>query len=177
MNITVYCGSADGNDAKYTAEARKLGEWIADNGHTLVYGAGRLGLMGAVSQGVLDHGGKVIGVIPGFLATVEQMHPDLTQYYHVETMGERKAIMIELGEAFVALPGGPGTLEEIAEIISRVRLGLTDAPCILFDQDGYYQPLRAMLDAMVASGFYPQDRRDKVFFVQTPDELLAALQP
>ena len=114
MNITVYCGASLGNDSTYQAAAKKLGKWIADGQHTLVYGGGKLGLMGVVADTVLAHQGKVIGIIPQFLQDREVAHPNLTKTVIVESMSERKNKMIELGDAYIALPGGPGTLEEIA---------------------------------------------------------------
>ena len=149
MNITVYCGASLGNDSAYQAAAEKLGKWIADGQHTLVYGGGKLGLMGVVADTVLAHQSKVIGIIPQFLQDREVSHPNLTKTVIVESMSERKNKMVELGDAYIALPGGPGTLEEIAEVISWARIGKNNNPCILFNEKGYFDSLRSFFIHMV----------------------------
>ena len=154
MNITVYCGSNPGDDPAFMEAARALGDWIARAGHTLVYGGSSVGLMGAVSRAALDAGGTVIGVEPEFFIEAGVAQHDLTELVVVETMGERKAKMIELGDVFVALPGGAGTLEEISEIITRVRLDMGPHECFLLNIDGFYEPLRAFLESMVAHRFF-----------------------
>ena len=149
MNITVYCGASLGNDSAHQAAAKKLGKWIADGQHTLVYGGGKLGLMGVVADTVLAHQGKVIGIIPQFLQDREVSHPNLTKTVVVESMSERKNKMVELGDAYIALPGGPGTLEEIAEVISWARIGKNNNPCILFNEKGYFNSLKSFFNHMV----------------------------
>lgn len=171
MNITVYCGANVGHLPAYKEAAEALGNWIAKEGHTLVYGGGRIGLMGVVADRILEEGGKVIGVIPHFLATPEKMHRHATEMIKVETMLERKRIMLERGDCYIALPGGTGTLEEIVEAISLRLLGRHDNPCIFINVEGYYEPLKAMLDAMVGNGFLAQQARDKVHFVDSISEL------
>lgn len=164
MKITVYCGANPGLDSKYGDLAKETGEWIVDHGHSLVYGAGDVGLMGIVSHTVIDYGGEVIGIIPHFLAEMEKVNPDLTECIFVDDMSQRKRKMFDLGQAFIALPGGPGTLEEITEVISWSSIGQNDSPCILFNKDGYFEPLRAMYDMMVTEGFMLQSNRDKILF-------------
>ena len=176
MNITVYCGAAAGNDPAFAEAARELGAWMAGHGHDLVYGAGSTGLMGTVARAVLDGGGQAVGVIPEFLVHVEPPVADLTELHVVHTMFERKNLMIDFGDAFVALPGGSGTLEEISEIFSRLKLGYLSAPCILLNVHGFYDPLAAMLDRMVAEGLFPQGARDLVSFPATVEEAAALIE-
>ena len=133
MNITVYLGASAGNDPALAEAVRELGSWIGANGHHLVYGGSRSGLMGLLAQSALDAGGTVTGVEPQFFIQQELQHDGLTELIVTRDMAERKTKMIELGDAFIAFPGGTGTLEEIAEVMSRVSLGQLDAPCILYD--------------------------------------------
>ena len=146
MNIAVYCGSASGNRPSFTEGAKALGSWIAQNGHTLVYGGSRTGLMGATADAVLAGGGKVIGVIPDVKLIQERRHPGLTECIETKDMAERKQKMIELADAYVALPGGPGTLDEISEVICLARLGIENKACVLFDTDGYYKDLKKIFE-------------------------------
>lgn len=175
MNITVYCGSNAGRDPAYAEAARELGAWMGESGHTLVYGGGAKGMMGVLCDSVLEHNGTAIGIIPDFLATEEQLHPHLTETQVVTTMGERKARMIAAGDAFIALPGGVGTLEEISEIICRLHLGLTAEPCILADINGYYQPLYRMMQQMTERGFYEPEHLANIHFAKTVEEIIEIL--
>lgn len=176
MNIAVYCGSQHGIHKEYENTARELGEWIAANGHGLVYGGSSIGLMGVVSATVMAGGGTAIGVEPRFFLEAGVAQHDLTELVVVETMSERKAKMIELADAFIALPGGVGTLEEIAEIMSRIKLGLTHSPCILLNVDGYYDELATMLDKMTEHGFLEQSERDAVMFARDVAEATRILK-
>lgn len=171
MNITVYCGSNPGDDPRFIEEARALGAWIAREGHTLVYGGSSVGLMGAVSRAALEGGAPVIGVEPAFFIEAGVAQHDLTELIVCETMGERKAKMIELGDVFVALPGGVGTLEEISEIITRVRLDLGPHECFLLNIDDFYNPLAAFLTSMVDHRFFDQCDLDRCLFPRSVDEL------
>ncbi|MCQ9121549.1 Rossman fold protein, TIGR00730 family [Rodentibacter pneumotropicus] len=164
MNITVYCGAALGTQESFYKSAVELGKWIAERNDTLVYGGGKAGLMGVVADTVLQSGGKVIGIIPEFLQKRELVHTGLSEIFVVQSMMERKKLMIEKGNAYIALPGGPGTLEEISEVISWARIGQNNNPCILFNQDGYYEPLKEMYDQMVQNGFLTQSDREKILF-------------
>lgn len=175
MNVTVYCGSSAGSNPHFSRCAREVGEWIAAQGHTLVYGGSAVGLMGTVSRAVLDGGGQAIGVEPGFFIDAGVAQHDLTELHVVDTMAERKAKMIELGDAFVALPGGVGTLEEIAEITSRIRLGLGPDECFLLNIDGYYDPLKQLLERMVECGFLAQDDLECIHFPGSVAALAEAL--
>ena len=148
MNITVYLGSNEGNDPALKTAVRQLGGWIGENGHTLVYGGSKRGLMGELAESVLMAGGKVIGVEPQFFLDMGFDYDAITQLIPTKDMSERKAKMIELGDAFIAFPGGTGTLEEISEIMSKIVLGHLHAPCIIYNLNGYYDDLRRLLDRM-----------------------------
>lgn len=174
MNITVYLGSASGFDPKYDNAASELGRWIAENGHTLVYGGAKRGMMGALSSAALACGGKVIGVIPAVASIRERVKSDCTELIETESMAERRNRMISLGDAFIAMPGGPGTLEEITEVISSIRLGLVDAPCILYNLDGYYDDLKAYFEKMKTEGFLDEDLH-RVCFLKTAEEIYGKL--
>ena len=167
MNITVYLGSAEGRDPRYGCGAQELGAWIGANGHTLVYGGSRVGLMGILAEAALNAGAPVIGVEPQFLVESCLQHEGITELIVTETMQERKGKMLALGDAFIAFPGGTGTLEEISEVISCVRLGLMDAPAIIYNLDGYYEPLRLLMDRMVQEEFLDRRSREKVFFASS----------
>lgn len=165
MNITVYCGAKKGNNPIYEQKASELGVWMAMHGITLVYGGGQTGLMGTLANAVLANGGSVIGVIPEFLKTAEEVHPDITKLITVDTMSKRKEKMLELGDAYIALPGGSGTLEEITEAISAARLERRAKPCILYNICGCYDYLEKLFDHMVSAGFLTRPGRDKAMFV------------
>jgi uncharacterized protein (TIGR00730 family) len=153
MNIVVYCGASKGISKIYEQAAKQMGKWIAQNNHTLVYGGGKMGLMGVIADEVLKNGGKVIGIIPQFLVDREVSHPHLSELEIVESMSERKNRMVELGQCFIALPGGPGTLEEITEVFSWARIARHNHPSILWNVDGYYEKLYEFLKHMTAQGF------------------------
>ncbi len=175
MNITVYCGSNPGRNQHFTDAAKALGEWIAGEGHTLVYGGSSVGLMGIVSQTVLDLGGTVIGVEPRFFIEAGVAQHALTELHVVETMNERKAKMIELGEIFITLPGGIGTLEEVSEIMSRIRLGLGPSTCFLLNIDHFYDSFKNYLHDMIDAGFLDQVDLDRYHFVDSIEELAVLL--
>ena len=176
MNITVYLGANAGNDPALAEAVRELGSWIGANGHRLVYGGSRSGLMGQLAQSALDAGGTVTGVEPQFFVQQELQHDGLTELIVTKDMTERKAKMIELGDAFIAFPGGTGTLEEIAEVMSKVSLGHLDAPCILYDLDGYYAGLKALLAHMVEMGLSSPERQSGIYFVKNLDEIKSILK-
>lgn len=171
MNITVYCGANFGNKEIYADRTKALGEWIVHRGHRLVYGGGSFGLMGLIADTVIKNGGKALGVIPRFLIEKEQPYPNLTELVYVDDMSQRKNRMVAEGDAFIALPGGLGTLEEIAEVVSWARVGQNDCPCIFYNVDGYYNPIRTMFDDMVSSGFLSQSDRDKTLFSEDLEEM------
>jgi len=153
----------------------RLGELLAQEGIAMVYGGGGVGLMGLVANAALKAGGKVVGVIPRFLLQREAGHPALTETVVVETMHERKLAMFERSDAFVVLPGGIGTLEELFEVLSWRTLGLHTKPIVIVDQGGYWQPLAALLRSCVEGGFADRSHLDLVAFVEDIDQLLPAL--
>ena len=180
MNITVYCGSNPGTNERFSEAAHALGTWIGQNGHTLVYGGSSVGLMGILSRATLEAGGTVEGVEPRFFIDAGVAQHDLTDLIVVDTMSERKAKMIELGDVFVALPGGVGTLEEISEIMTRIRLNLSAGPCFFLSIDGFYEPMVELLRSMEQAGFLPEFDRSSFRFPRTVHELtdqLAQLHP
>ena len=176
MNITVYLGANAGNDPALAEAVRELGSWIGANGHRLVYVGSRSGLMGQLAQSALDAGGTVTGVEPQFFVQQELQHDGLTELIVTKDMTERKTRMIELGDAFIAFPGGTGTLEEITEVMSKVSLGHLDAPCILYDLDGYYAGLKALLAHMVKMGLSSPERQSGIYFVKNLDEIKSILK-
>lgn len=171
MNLTVFCGASSGKDHIYGQTAAALGTWMAGRNITLVYGGGQTGIMGILADAVLSGGGTVVGIIPDFLKTKEETHTGLTQLITVHTMAERKRQLMEEGDACLAMPGGPGTLEEIAEAVSSVRLGQFNKPCIFYNIHGYYDPLEEMFDRMVRTGFLNHKGREKAIFVQSIAEI------
>lgn len=171
MKITVYCGSKLGKGEKYKECAQNIGKWIADQGHSLVYGGGKVGLMGAVADSVLENKGEVIGIIPTFLMKEEVTHRYIHKLTVVETMSERKYRMIQEGQAFIALPGGLGTLEELSEVISWARIGQNNKPCIIYNEGGYYNSLNKLFDTMTQEGFLDQEDREKIFFAESIEEI------
>ena len=175
MNITVYLGSTPGNDPALAEAVRALGSWIGRNGHDLVYGGSRCGLMGMLAENVLSSGGRVTGVEPQFFVDAGFVYDAITKLYVTQDMSERKAKMIELGDAFIAFPGGTGTLEEIAEIMSKVALRHLDAPCILYDLNGYYTGLRMLLGQMLASELSTPEKLKGIRFASSLDEIAAIL--
>lgn len=173
--IAVFCGSAPGRDERLVRAAYDTGRRLAELGIGLVYGAGGGGLMGAVSQGALDAGGEVIGVIPRSMVEREWGRDDLTDCRIVETMHERKALMAELSDAFVCLPGGLGTLEEIIEVWSWRQIGFNDDPVAFLDVAGFWTPLLRALEGLVAAGFVRQRVLDDLVVAETIDEALPLL--
>ena len=159
--ICVYCGSNTGNRPAYAERATALGERIAREGLSLIYGGGNVGLMGLAADAALAAGGEVIGVIPEQLVTWEVAHKGVSRLEVVANMHERKMRMFDLADAFVALPGGFGTLDEMFEMLTWRQLGIGDKPCAFLDVDGFYAPLLQMIDRMVAERFlHPEQRAD-----------------
>lgn len=163
-SLCVYCGSSSGKHPEYAEQARAFGAEMAKRGIALVYGGGKVGLMGVIADAVLAGGGKVIGVIPRQLVDREVAHAGLTELQVVETMHQRKTRMFELSDAFVALPGGFGTLDEMFEMLTWSQLGLHSYPCAFLDVRAYYAPLRSMMDHMVGEGFVRAGQRGNIWF-------------
>ncbi len=174
-SICVFCGSSNGRRPAYLDAARQLGNAVAQRGSTLVYGGSAVGLMRAVADAALARGGDVIGVIPSALEQREIAHTGLSRLEVVPSMHARKARMAELADAFVALPGGFGTLEEFAEILTWAQLGLHQKPFGLLDVEGYYRPLTAFFDHAVEEGFVARPQRDRVVVAAEPLEMLRLL--
>lgn len=170
--ICVFCGSSAGRDPRYLDAAHSVGRSLARRGIGLVYGGGSVGLMGAVADAALAAGGEVVGVIPRALQLRELAHAKLTTLHVVRSMHERKAKMAELSNAFIALPGGMGTLEEFAEILTWAQLGLHAWPCGLLDVAGYYRSLIAFFDEAAVEGFIRPEHRRLVLVAEDPDALL-----
>ena len=175
MNITVYLGANEGREPALKTAVCELGTWIGEHGHTLVYGGSRVGLLGAVAASTLAAGGRVIGVEPRFFIEQELQLDGLTELIVTKDMTERKTKMIELGDAFIAFPGGTGTLEEIAEVMSKVSLGQLDAPCILYDLSGYYNSLKALLAKMIEKGLSTPQRQRGIRFASNLEEITTIL--
>lgn len=170
--ITVFCGSRIGLSEKYKAGAIALGKELVKHGMTLVYGGGSVGLMGVIATTVLKEGGEVIGIIPKFLEEREVSHISLTELHIVDTMHERKAKMADLADGFIAMPGGPGTLEELVEVFTWAQLGLHDKPIGLLNVNAYYDPLITFLNHMTGEQFMKEKHRDMILVESEPDELI-----
>lgn len=166
QRVCVFCGSSAGRDPRFLEVARELGVCLAGRGMALVYGGAHVGLMGAIADTMLARGAEVIGVIPRGLVDREVAHERLTELRVVNTMHERKALMADLAGAFVALPGGFGTLDEFFEILTWAQLGIHRKPCGMLNVEGFFDPLLVYLDHAVAAGFLKQAHRD-LFLVDT----------
>ena len=171
MNITVYLGANEGNDPFLKETVREMGAWIGTNGNTLVYGGSKSGLMGELAESVLQAGGKVIGVEPQFFIDAGFVYDEITELITTKDMSERKAKMIELGEAFIAFPGGTGTLEEITEVMSKVSLKHLDAPCILYNLNGYYDSLKQLLEHMIEMDLSSAEKQEGIYFAEDLEEI------
>ncbi|MBC2593329.1 TIGR00730 family Rossman fold protein [Ruficoccus amylovorans] len=174
-NICVFCGANAGVAPVFLDAARQLGRLIAQGGHTLVYGGGRTGLMGAAADAALEASGHVIGVIPHMLAEKEIAHHGLTELHLVDTMHERKMTMATLSDGFAVLPGGIGTLEEFSEVFTWAQLGIQLKPCAVLDVDGYYTPLLRFFEAMVEGGFLLREQLEQLIVESRPEPLLERL--
>ena len=171
MNITVYLGSTYGNDPDFKTKIIELGTWIAKNNHTLVFGGSKTGLMGELANSTLNAGGKVIGVEAQMFVD-EGVHMDnLTELYIEKDIADRRTRMIELGDAFIAFPGGTGTLDEITEIMTKVALKQINAPCIVYNLNGYYDSLKVLLDHMIEMGLSTSDKQEKIYFANNLSEI------
>lgn len=170
--ISVFCGSNHGNDPSFSEMAKALGKEMADREISLVYGGGHVGLMGKIADAVLEANGEVIGVIPDFMVEKELAHPDASQMIITHSMHERKATMVKLSDAFIAMPGGIGTLEELIEIYTWLQLRIINKPIALLNVNGYYNDLIAMLDKMVETQFLKGVHRQRLVVDDNPMRLL-----
>ncbi|MPY98774.1 MAG: TIGR00730 family Rossman fold protein [Actinophytocola sp.] len=173
--VCVFCGSSSGAGRRYVDAATSLGEHLARSGVQVIYGGAHVGTMGVLADAALAAGGEVVGVIPEGMVEREIAHTGLTELHVVADMHERKALMAERADAFIALPGGAGTLEELFEVWTWAQLGLHAKPIGLLDIDGFYQPLRAMADHMVDEGFLRATHRDTLLFDTDPARLFPRL--
>ncbi len=173
--VCVFCGSRVGRDARYADAARAFGQCLSGRGMTLVYGGGQVGLMGVLADAVLEAGGRVVGVIPKPLATHELLHPRATEMHVVPGMHARKAKMAELSDAFVALPGGYGTFEELFEVITWAQLGIHAKPVGILNVGGFFDPLVALVDRAVEQDFIKPKNRELLVVHEAPGELLQRL--
>lgn len=175
QRLCVFCGSSLGRRPEYQLAARELGALLARSGIALIYGGGRTGLMGALADAALAADGQVIGVIPDGLATKELKHDGVTRLHVVHSMHERKALMAQQADAFAALPGGLGTIEELCEMLTWAQLGIHEKPCGLLNTAGYFTPLLTLLDHAVEERFVRADDRALLQSADSPAELLAKL--
>ena len=171
MNITVYLGANEGKDATLKMAVRELGTWIGESGSRLIYGGSKSGLMGELAESVLQAGGEVIGVEPQFFIDMEYQYDEITELIVTKDMTERKMKMIELGDVFIAFPGGTGTLEEIAEVMSKVSLKHLTAPCILYNLNDYYDGLQTLLRHMTEMGLSSPERQEGIYFAKDLSEI------
>jgi uncharacterized protein (TIGR00730 family) len=172
MNICVFCGSATGENPVYADAARELGRLLASNSHNLVYGGGNIGLMGILADSVIQHKGEVIGIIPDFLAKREVAHNGISKLEVVSSMHERKKRMADLSHAFIAMPGGWGTLDELAEILTWRQLGIVNQPIGLLNVNKFFDPLLEQMRLMVEEKFLKVENLDLLFVEATPAKLL-----
>lgn len=171
-NIAVFCGSSTGSNPVYIEQATQFGELLATQDRTLIYGGAQVGCMGAIANKALEKKGKVIGVIPEKLRTVEIAHNGLSELHVVQTMHQRKAKMAELADAFIALPGGAGTLEEWFEVFTWSQIGYHNKPCAFLNVDGFYDPLLQMIDHTIEKGFMREEYKQQILFSADVEEIL-----
>ena len=173
--VALYCGSRAGNKPIYLEKAIQLSQGLAEHGFGLVYGGASIGLMGQVADTMIQHGGEAVGVIPEFMLDYEIAHPQLTELHIVTSMHQRKAMMADRACAFVALPGGLGTFEEILEIATWGQLNQHQKPMMLYNINGFYNPLIAQLDLAVQEGFLPPQHRAKLIVCEHADQIYTTL--
>lgn len=174
--IAVFCGSKHGSDKAYTISAQLLGKHMAKQKIGLIYGGGAVGLMGVIAESVLEHGGEVIGVIPEKLYELEVAHTGLTQLYRVKDMHERKALMADLSDGFIAMPGGIGTIEEIMEVMTWAQIGYHNKPCSFLNVNGFYDPFISFFSQMENKGFLYAPIEELVIVESEVEVLIKKLQ-
>ena len=175
-NICVFCGSSMGFDKRYAEAAARLGDVLADNGCTLYYGGGSVGLMNIIANKMLERGCEVVGVMPDFLLAHEIGHPAITKMIPTKTMAERKEILISESDAFIAMPGGFGTLDEFSEVVVADQLRLIEKPIALYNTLGYYDDLVRWIDRGIKDGFVRGDHYKNVIVTDNPKELFDKMQ-
>lgn len=175
MNITVYLGASLSNKQELVDKVRELGNWIGSNNHNLVYGGSKCGLMGQLAESCLLANGKVIGVEPKFFIDAGFDYPDISELIVTKDMTERKTKMIELGDVFIAFPGGTGTLEEISEVMSKITLKHLDKPCILYNLNGYYDDLKNLVNKMLDYELTSKDKLEGIYFCDNLLEIIKVI--
>jgi len=175
-NITVFCGANTGNNIIYKQQAEELGKHIAKRGARLIYGGGRVGLMGILADTVLTNGAEAVGVIPDFLQTKEIAHPNLTQTIIVSSMHERKMTMYNLTDAVIALPGGFGTMDELFEMLTWAQLGMHQKPIVLLNINNYYHHIQQQIGVMISDGFLKAEYATMLMFADTIDEAFTMME-
>lgn len=176
MRAAIFCGSAHGTDPAYVEQTRRLVQAMADRGISLVYGGGRVGLMGTLADTAIELGMHVIGVMPEALVSHELAHTGVSELRVVKDMHERKSVMAENADCFIALPGGAGTLEEIIEVWTWAQLGLHGKACAFYNPGGYFDPLLAFFKHMIAEGFMKQSYYDMLIVSETPETLIERIE-
>lgn len=174
-SVCVYCGSSLGESQIYTAQAQILGRRLAENGIRLVYGGGRIGLMGVIADAVMKAGGEVVGIIPNHLHDWEVGHTGLTELHVVDSMHTRKRMMVDMSDAFIAMPGGVGTLDEFFEVVTWRQLKLHDKPIIVLNTEDYWHPLLALVEAVIERGFARRTTANLFTVVEDAEAVVAAL--
>lgn len=174
-NLLLFCGSSTGNDPEIVEMARGLGKYLAEHKYRLIYGGGNVGLMGIIANSVMDHGGEVIGIIPEFLMVREVGHVEVTEFYTVKTMHERKALMCDKADIIMAIPGGFGTFDELFEMLTWLQLGLHTKPIGLLNFNGFFDLLLKQLDHMVEKGFLRPSNKELINVDESYESLLKTL--
>jgi len=174
-SICIFCGSSLGKQEIYTEYAQKLGEVLATNNITMVYGGSKVGLMGIIADSVLENGGKCIGVMPQSIADLEIAHDNLTELHIVDSMSERKAMMAELSDVFIAMPGGLGTLDELSEILTYNQLRIFDKAIGFYNVDGYFNDLLSFFDHAVQERFVRKEHRNNIIVSDDPIKMIQQL--
>ncbi|RXP60357.1 TIGR00730 family Rossman fold protein [Lutibacter sp. HS1-25] len=173
--VAVFCGSSIGFNEIYKNEAIKLGVYFAKNNIGLIYGGGKIGMMGAIADAIIENKGEVIGVIPGLLRHEEVAHSNITEMIVTKTMSKRKVKISKLADGYIALPGGFGTLDEIFEALTLNQLGIEQKPVGILNTNGFFNPIISQLDVMVNEGFLKQSNKDMLMISESIDELIAKM--
>ena len=176
MKITVFLGSMFGSRPVYKAAVTKLGRWIGKEGHRLVYGGSMTGLMGTLAEAVLSAGGKVTGVEPQMFVEQDLQSNEITELIVVPDIPSRRKVMLEMGDVYIAFPGGTGTLEEISEAISHVKMRLQSGVCILYNLEGFYDPLKSQFSRMVEEGFIDREAMKSIYFTENLQEITSIIE-
>ncbi len=176
MNICVYLSAQDGKSEAYKETVRHFGKFIAENGHRLIYGGSKSGLMGEIAISALEAGGEVIGVEPEFFIEAEFQLEGLTELIVTRSMNERKEKLIELSDVFVAFPGSTGTLEEIADTVSMIKMGMIEKKMIIFNYNGFYEPLKKLFSSMISEELIREDELSGVLFADSEAELMSLIE-